>query len=112
MRRRRCLAIAGAVLAAGWAVAIAVYATAEPVVTSPELEEVRLSKAYQRQMELVGGKAAVAAAQLDEWLASLWHGERLAGTIAVLTVALALACWAVCATPPRGGPPGAPPRSD
>ncbi len=109
---RRCRWVVGGVLAVGWAAAVAVYATAEPVVRNADIEEAQLSKAYQHQMELFGGKATLVGAQLDDWLASLWHGERLAYTIAVLTLLVALACWAVCMTPPRAAPPDDPPAPD
>lgn len=106
--RRGCRLVLGGVLAAGGSAAVAIYALAEPVLESPDLEEARLSKSYERQMEVFGGKAALVGSQLDDWLASLWHGERLAYTVAVLTVLVALACWAVCVTPPRGAPPDPP----
>jgi len=109
--RRRCRLVAAGVLAAGWTAAVAVYATAAPAVTSPDVEEARLSKAYERQMEVFGGKAAIAGAELDDWLSSLWHGRRLAYTIAVLAVPVALACWAVCVAP-GGAFPGGPRRMD
>jgi len=51
------------------------------------------SKQYLRAMELYGGKANVLAAQLRQWLDSLWHGTRLAYTVACATVLLAGAFW-------------------
>ncbi len=109
--KRRCRLVASGVLAAGWAAAVAIYATAEPVLQDPDIQEAQLSKSYQHQMELFGGKAAVAGAQFDDWLASLWHGQRLAYTVAVLTALVALACWALCVAPPRS-PAGEPDRTD
>lgn len=42
-------------------------------------------------LEAEGGRANVAAAELDDWIASLWYGRRLSYTFAV-TVALAALC--------------------
>ena len=107
-RSRRCRLAVGGVLGVGCAAAVAIYATASPVLEDADLEEARLSKSYERQMEVFGGKAALVGSQLDDWLASLWHGQRLAYTVAVLTALVALACWAWCVTPPGGARPDEP----
>ena len=64
------------------------------------------SKRYQLELERIGGKSAVLAAEFDDWLAGLWHGTRLAGTLAVLTLGASLLCFCVARIPPRddGGP--------
>jgi hypothetical protein len=41
----------------------------------------------------LGGKFAVLTAEFNDWFASLWHGRALAGTVAVLAVAIAAACF-------------------
>jgi hypothetical protein len=46
-----------------------------------------------QQIERLGGKAAVLTYQFQTWFASLWHGQRLAFTLAVLSIAVALACF-------------------
>ncbi len=46
-------------------------------------------------MELYGGKANILAAELLDWFQSLWHGQRLAATLACLTVLSAAAVWLV-----------------
>ncbi len=51
-------------------------------------------------MELYGGKANVLAAELLQWFASLWHGRRLALTVACGTVLVAGAYWLVAAPLP------------
>ncbi len=56
------------------------------------------SKQYLRQMEVYGGKANVLAAQTREWFAGLWHGRRLAFTVAVLSLVAALLAF-VALTP-------------
>ena len=39
------------------------------------------------------GMAMVYAVRFNEWLSSLWHGKRLAVTVAVLAMVIALACF-------------------
>ena len=51
--------------------------------------------ARQRQIEHIGGKAAVWAVEFNEWLGSLWQGTRLATTLAILAALVALACFHV-----------------
>ena len=59
---------------------------------------------YEHNLEVIGGKLNVYLAQFDDWFASLWHGTALAYTVAVLAVAIALACFGVAhliaTTPP------------
>ncbi|HUL59143.1 MAG TPA: hypothetical protein VLU43_07710 [Anaeromyxobacteraceae bacterium] len=98
--RRRL--VAGGILAIGWASALVVYLTAVPAVGYPEIDDMEHSKSYQRQMEVIGGKAAVVANELNEWLASLWRGQRLAYTIAAITTIVALAYhWWTSSPAPR-----------
>ena len=51
------------------------------------------SKMYRHDLELYGGKAAVFADELDRWFAHLWQGRRLAFTLAVIYIGLALVCF-------------------
>lgn len=46
-------------------------------------------------MELYGGKANILAAERLDWVQSLWHGRRLAMTVACATVLAASAVWLV-----------------
>ena len=61
-------------------------------------------------MELYGGKANLVASGLRQWFDSLWHGRRLAITVAFLTL-LVLLFYLIVSTPlpPPAGPPRAPP---
>lgn len=53
------------------------------------------SKAYQDQMERLGGNYMVLSDDFSRWVSSLWHGQRLAYTIAFFSVLAALVCfWA------------------
>jgi hypothetical protein len=51
------------------------------------------SKAYQRELERFGGKANVLAAELDRWFASLWHGRKLAFTVAFIAGVVSLTLY-------------------
>ena len=44
------------------------------------------SKAYERSMELYGGKANVLADQLRRWFLGLWHGTSLAIIVAAVSI--------------------------
>jgi hypothetical protein len=57
------------------------------------------SKRYQDQMERLGGNYMVLSDDLARWLSSLWHGQRLAYTIAFLSIVTALVCFWVARHP-------------
>lgn len=57
------------------------------------------SKRYQYDMERIGGKYAVVAEEVNQWLSSLWHGKRLAYTIGVLAIVASLACFLIAQHP-------------
>jgi len=48
-----------------------------------------------QQLERLGGRASVRTAEFDQWLSSLWHGRRLAATLAVLGLVVGGACWRI-----------------
>jgi hypothetical protein len=48
------------------------------------------SKSYRRGLEMYGGKANLLADGIRRWLGGLWHGKRLAVTIAVLVIVASL----------------------
>ena len=54
-----------------------------------DIEQMRTSKMYLHEIEKFGGKAAVLFEELSHWLGSLWHGPRLALTVAWLSLATA-----------------------
>jgi hypothetical protein len=51
------------------------------------------TKRYNVQMEQIGGKGNVVAAEFRAWAASLWRGRRLAYTLAVISIGAGLACF-------------------
>ena len=93
MTGRRLRFVAAAILVVGlactmWIFLSAASSTGDTLGYNPEE-----SKQYLRAMELYGGKANVLAAELRQWFGSLWHGTRLAYTVACATVLLAGAFW-------------------
>jgi hypothetical protein len=86
-KRRR---IVTAILLVGLVSALVIYLTAPIIVPDPSGFDPQDSKQYLRQVESVGGKGNELATELRLWLESLWHGERLAGTVACITVFVAL----------------------
>jgi hypothetical protein len=82
-----CLLVAGLLAAAviNW--------TAAPDDGSADAILSGASKRYEYDMERIGGKSNVVAAELRDWFVSLWHGRRLAHTLVFLSVGGSLACF-------------------
>ena len=80
-----------AVVAVFLVLAAAAWAQAGP---DDEVDAVEHQREMQ-QLERLGGRASVQTAEFDQWLSSLWHGRRLAGTLAVLGLVVGGACWRV-----------------
>ncbi len=53
------------------------------------------SKAYQRSLELYGGKANALSDELRRWFIGLWHGKSLAFTVAAITILICLGLFFV-----------------
>jgi len=81
--------ISAAILLAGLAAAIVIYAHAGPAPDYPLGSDPEDSKVYLRQLELYGGKANVLGVELRQWFDGLWHGRSLAFTVAVLAALVA-----------------------
>lgn len=108
MERRRHPPItwwAVAILFAGLLAAEIVYILAEKDEMADAAAGITHTKIYQHNMELVGGKAAVLAGGVADWLANLWHGRPLAYVIAVVTLLVAGICFFIgwLQTPARRG---------
>ena len=58
-----------------------------------------MSKSHLHELRVMGGKANVAYAEFQAWLGSLWVGENLAATLAILTVVTVLVFRFVAAHP-------------
>ena len=80
-----------AILVLGFAAAAVIYLTAQPPPENPLGYDPLDTKKYLHDLEVYGGKANVLAAEFREWFDGLWHGKRLAFTVAVITVAAACA---------------------
>jgi hypothetical protein len=91
------------VLAMGWLAALFVYLTMADApganagyqLIDGHVYAIPLdsSSAELQQLERLGGQASVRTYQFDRWLASLWHGRRLAYTLAILSAGVALLCF-------------------
>ena len=55
--------------------------------------EIAGGRMYQHNLELMGGKLGIVLADLNDWFASLWHGKRLAYTVASISIATAAGCF-------------------
>src|SRR5262249_57747211 len=76
---------AAATAIVGFVSAIWIYLTAAAPPGNPLGYEPEDSKQYIRDLERYGGKANVLATQLTDWVNGLWHGRRLAFTLACIT---------------------------
>ncbi len=85
--RRIGLALAVAGLVAGAIVYVSASSSADgdPVAQQREM----------RELERLGGTASVQTVKFNQWMASLWHGQRLAFTLALLGLVVGGACWHV-----------------
>jgi hypothetical protein len=81
--------VGAVILVAGLLAAVLVYATAPPA--DPALTSE--TKRNEYQMEMIGGKSNLLATEIREWFAGLWHGRRLAHTLAYLSIGGSLACF-------------------
>ncbi len=110
LMRERQARVAATIALAGLVAACVIYVTAS-VAPGGAVERPEDTKQYLRQMEVYGGKANVLASQAREWFGELWHGKRLAGTVAVLSLVLAAISFVALtplAEPSRGSEQPAP----
>ena len=80
-----------AVIAFGLIAGAAVYITAG---ADPDADAIAQQR-EMRQVERLGGTATVQTVKFNLWLGSLWHGERLGATLAVLGLLVGGACWKI-----------------
>lgn len=80
---------------AGLAAASLVYRSAVPDTDSAYVKMLNNTKKNEYEMEVVGGKANVFAAEVRDWFSSLWHGKELARTLVFLSVGGSFACFFV-----------------
>jgi len=90
MTSRRINQISLVLLLIGFSSALAIYLTADHTPVSSLLDDPLANKKYIRQLRMIGGKANVLAAEIQDWFDGLWHGESLPWTVAALTGGVAL----------------------
>jgi hypothetical protein len=78
--------ISVSLLGIGFGSALAIYLIARPDSDDPLLGDPLMTKRYVHDLGVIGGKSNVMIAEFIDWFESLWHGQTLAGTVAVLTV--------------------------
>lgn len=78
-----------ALVLVGLVAGVAVYASSASDPAADALAEQR----EMREVARLGGTATVQTVKFNLWLASLWHGERLGLTLAVLGFVVGGACW-------------------
>jgi len=81
-----------AVFVAALIAAAIIYATTPPPDSAVALYSMT-DPHYQAELQQIGGNAAVLMAQFHQWFDGLWRGTALAYTVAVLGLAVALACF-------------------
>ena len=83
-----------AILLTGFIGAVIIFVTAESPSDNP-FEEFEHSKRFTRSVEVMGGKMALVASDMNRWFSSLWQGQQLAFTVFILTVAVAAAYYLI-----------------
>lgn len=106
MNRAQAKQIVALILILGLGAALGIYVTADPADPNPLGYDPMLDRKYLHDLEMYGGKANIMAAQFRSWFSSLWHGQALAGTVAVLTCAGALLFWWLATLPRPDEPQG------
>jgi hypothetical protein len=81
--------ILATILVLGLGSAILIYLFAEAAPANPLGYEPAESKMYVHDMLLYGGKANLLGSEFADWFGGLWHGKRLAFTVACITLLVA-----------------------
>jgi hypothetical protein len=100
MPARKLLRLIGTLtLAVGLLAAVMVYRSRPPDADEDEFA----NKGDLYQMERIGGKADVLAAEIETWFTGLWQGRRLAFTLGCMASGTFVVCFALAAL--QGEPP-------
>lgn len=93
-RRARLNWIGVAIIVVGLIAAAAVWISQDRKDTGDDSDQLSLldSRSGTRQLETLTGQSGVIAEEATEWFSSFFHGKRLAGTIAVVSVLTGLGC--------------------
>lgn len=87
-QEKRRQIIAGVIAGIGLLAAVSIVVLAAPDEDDP-LAEQKASKVYEQGIEKIGGKSAVMGAELNDFLASLFHGARLGYTVGITALVIA-----------------------
>lgn len=102
-----------AVLICGSVAALLVYrAVPDHDPNDPLVAGIHATKADEYRLELYGGKSNVLGTEIQEWFFSLWHGRRLASTLAVITFIVAVVCFFLAYALPDFPPAHAEPEAE
>ena len=82
-QHRRAYFVAAVILFAGIVSATVIYLRAGTVPATLAEFSADSSKKYLRDLQMYGGAGNVLATEIRLWFDSLWHGKRLAYTVAV-----------------------------
>lgn len=86
--------ITAAIVLTGACSAVVIYLTAAKLPDDP-FAEFEKSKKFAHELERMGGKAALAAHDVNRWFAGLWQGETLAYTVLFITAVVAAVYYVV-----------------
>ena len=118
--KTRLIVCAVLVAVVGFSGALAVYLTAgedgdgdenvQTIVVDGKTFRVPLTstKTYRRELQRIGGGAAVLADDLDRWFKGLWHGRSLGITLAWITAFVSLGLLLLARHTPEDQDPEAP----
>ena len=106
--RRLHYLVAATILLAGLITAVVIYLRAGRAPDTLLELSPETSKRYLRDLELYGGTANVLAVQFQTWFDGLWHGRRLAYTVAVVSGLTSLGYVFFAVVLPPYHDPGAP----
>ena len=84
------------ILAVGLGSAVCIYWNASYAVDATD----SLTRRDVYQLEKLGGKELVLSSQLQEWFSGLWHGRRLALTVACASIAGSTLSFLAARKPP------------
>jgi len=93
--RSRLRHLGASILFIGLLAAELIYFFAGNNADADAAEEIASGRAYEHNLELMGGKFASLSVDFDRWFMSLWHGRPLAYTVAVIAVVIAAGCFLV-----------------
>ena len=81
------------IFSVGIVISVVIYVIADPPTEHPFGFNPLHTKLYLRELELLGGKGNIMAAEFIEWFVGLWQGKNLSYTIACITVIISIILW-------------------